>query len=451
MYTSNLPSPRAWLFVLLGSLNFASAASLDLTTALQIADEKAFGNQMASARSQAASGQNISAWAGFLPTVRVEAGAMLTDDPLNSFGTRLQQRRVSMASFDPATLNDPDAIASLSTSFIAEVPILNLDAWHGKLAAERNLKASERAVDLERNRIRAQVVEAWFGVGLARAAVGTWESALAVARSYENQAMSGQRNETATRSDVLRSRVEVASIGASLSKARTDATLAEKRLALLLGGGPLPGSVPAIELTDSVLKANSHLAKPNETTLEQEVVGLQADAARAAWCRAQDAFLPRVNGMARVDWHEHASMFQKDPSWTVGVVASWNILGGAQAMGSEREAHGRWREAETGREALRSQQAMERDAEHARLADALERLDIEHGSLEQAAESHRIVSLRYDEGLATITERIEAGALETKIRLEMVGMRQEIVSSLAKLSLLEGRDPSALISLTAKN
>jgi outer membrane protein TolC len=120
-------------------------------------------------------------------------------------------------------------------------------------------------------------------------------------------------------------------------------------------------------------------------------------------------------------------------------------------LGAEREARGRWREAETGREALRSQQSMERDAEQARLADALERLDIEHGSLEQSVESHRIVSRRYDEGLATITERIEAGALETKIRLEMVGLRLEVVSSLAKLSLLEGRDPSALVSLTAKN
>ena len=60
-----------------GLLRCAEAA-----TALQIADEKAFGNQMASARSQAASGQNISAWAGFLPTVRVEAGIQFKQLPI---------------------------------------------------------------------------------------------------------------------------------------------------------------------------------------------------------------------------------------------------------------------------------------------------------------------------------------------------------------------------------
>jgi len=451
MDKSNIPPPRAWLLAALCLGAVAQAQPLDLARALTIADEKAFGNQMAAARVQAASGQNLSAWAGFVPAVRLEAGAMVTDDPLGAFGTRLGQRRVSMASFDPASLNDPDAISSLSTSVIAEVPLLNVDAWHGKLAAERNLQAAKRSTDLERNRVRAQVVEAWFGVGLARMAANTWETGLVVAKSYEKQAASGQRNETATRSDVLRSRVEVASIGASLAKARTDVVLAEKRLALLLGGGPLPGIVPAIELTDSVLKAQRAKETHGQNTLELEVVALQADAARAAWCRARDAFLPRLNGMARVDWKEHASMFQKDPSWSVGIVASWNILGGAQVIGFEREAHGRWREAETGRQALRAQQAMEREAEQARLAAALERLDIERGSLEQVSESHRIVSRRYDEGLATIAERIEAGALETKIRLEMVALRQDAVASLAKLALLEGRDPSALISLTVKN
>lgn len=451
MDNSDIPPPRAWLRIVFATGALASAQTLDLERALAIADERSFGNRTALAREQSASGRNLAAIAGLVPVVRLEAGAMVTDDPLGAFGTRLGQRRVSMASFDPSTLNDPDAIPSLSTSVIAEVPLVNVDAWHGRLAAERGLRAAGRSRDLERNRIRAQVVEAWFGVGLARAAATTWETALAVARSYEKQAASGQRNETATRSDVLRSRVEVASIGAGLAKAKSDVVLAEKRLALLLGGGALPGTVPTDELADSALKEQVGLATPRGNTLESEVVGLQAEAARAAWSRSRDAFLPRLNGVARVDWKEHASMFRDDPSWSVGIVASWNLFGGIQALGEEREAHGRWREAEIGREASRSQQGMDRDAEHAKVTVALERLEIAHGSLAQAAESHRIVSRRYDEGLATIAERIEAGALETRIRLEMVSLRQEIVSSLAKLALLEGRDPSALVSLTTGN
>lgn len=443
--------PMAWFTAVFATAAVVSATTLDLEQALRLADENAFGNRMAQAREQAASGGNIAAWSGFVPTARVEAGFAATNDPLAAFGTRLGQRRVSMASFDPSALNDPDAIVGLTTSLVAEVPLLNLDAWHGKRAAGKFLDAARRDRTHERDRTRSQVIEAWFAVGLARAAVETWESGLEVAKSYEQQAASGQRNETAMRSDVLRSRVEVASIRASLSKARTDVVLAEKRLALLLGGEKLPGTVPAIVWTDSVWKAAARPATDARASVEAEVVELRSQAARADWCRTRDAFLPRVNGMARIDWKEHASMFEKDPSWTVGVVASWNILGGAQTVGAARQAQGRWREAQAGLEALRAQQVMEREAERAKLAAVFDRLETERGALEQAVESHRIVSRRYDEGLATLTERVEAGALETRIRLEMVGMRQEIVSSLAKLSLLEGRDPSALLFLTAKN
>lgn len=161
MDKSNGPPPRAWLWNMLATAAFATAAPLDLGRALEIADERAFGNRLASAREKSASGQKLSAWAGFVPAVRLEAGASVTDDPLGAFGTRLGQRRVSMASFDPASLNDPSAIASLSTSVIAEVPLLNVDAWHGMVATDRNLQAARRAVDLERQRVRAQVVEAW--------------------------------------------------------------------------------------------------------------------------------------------------------------------------------------------------------------------------------------------------------------------------------------------------
>ncbi len=451
MENTRLPRGTAWLLIALGSAAATRAMDLDLGTALRIADENAFANRMAQERETAASGQNLAAWAGFVPAARLEVGASITDDPLGAFATRLGQRMVSMSSFDPRLLNDPEPVAGFSTSLVADIPMVNVDAWHGKLAAKRNLEAVGRARELELNRTRAQVVESWFAVGLARAASETWETALAVARSYESQAVSGRRNETATRSDVLRSRVEVASIGASLAKARSDAKLAEKRLALLLGGGPLPGAVPGIQLSDSVLMAGVRADAGRGISLESEVAGLQADAARADWCRRRDAFLPRLNGMARMDWKERASMFRKDPSWSVGVVASWNIPGGPQALGSEREARGRWREAETGLEALRAQQAMEREVQRARLADALERLDIEHGSLAQAVESHRIVGRRYEEGLATIAERIEAGSLETRIRLEMVSLRQEIVSAMSRLAILEGRDPSALASLVAKN
>ena len=451
MRTLKRPPPRGTLWILFAAAAVTSGQTLDLAQALRLADSAAFSNRMAVAREQAAAGADLAAWAGFAPNARIEAGFAATTDPLGAFGTRLGQRRVAMESFAPASLNDPDAIVGLTTSLVAEVPLLNVDAWHGKRAASLAHQAARLDRALEQRRVRGQVIEAWTAVGLARAAVGTWESALAVAMAYERQAAAGQRQETAIRSDVLRARVEVATLRASLSKARTDILLAEQHLALLLGGNRLPGSVPALDglLTDSGRIAAAARTAKEGMSPEAAIVERRAEAARADWCRTRDALLPRVNGMARVDWKEHASMFEKDPSWSVGVLASWDLPGPRMA-GAAREAHGRWREAEAGRDALVARNALERASLRARVIDALGRLQTERGALEQATEAHRIATRRHEEGVATLTERIEGGALETKIRLEIVALRQEIVPSLVRLALLDGRDPADLPLFAAK-
>ena len=439
------PHPRragaSALVVIASSL--AGASTLDLPTAFRIADRDAFAIGMASARVDAAEGRRTATLAGMLPNLRLEAGAGATNDPLGAFASRLGQRDVTMSSFDPRLLNDPDAVPGFTAGAVAEVPLLNVDAWLGRAAASRALDATRRAERLERARVHAQVVQAWYGTGLARAAVQAWESGLAVARSYERQARAGRANETVVPSDALRAQVEVSSIGANLSKARVDVLLAERRLALLLGTDSLTGSVPYVEtIPDDI---GPSIAEP----LELETARLQAGAARAGLRAAKAGHIPRVNGMARLDWKERDGLFGEDPSWTVGVVASWNVMGGFGTIGRTREAYGTAREAEIGVAALAARIAMEHAAQRARLYASREQLASKTAALRQAEEAHRVVARRYEEGVATLSERIEAGSLETRIRLEMASLRQEIVAALAEIALLEGRDPAELAETSA--
>lgn len=427
----------AALVVLSSSL--AGAGTLDLATALRTADCNAFPIRLAGARVEAAEGRRTATLAGILPNVRLEGGIGATDDPLGAFASRLGQRDVSMSSFDPRLLNDPDAVPGFTAGAVAEIPLVNVDAWFGRAAASRALDASRTARTLERARVHAQVVQAWYAVGLARAAVATWESGLAVARSYEKQARAGRASETVVPSDALRARVEVSSIEADLSKARVDVLLAERRLALLMGTDSLTGTVP-----DAILADDDADLTAEGDPVELEAAKLQAEAARSGLRAAQAGALPRVNGLARLDWKQRDGLFGEDPSWTVGVVATWNVMGGFATVGGSRQAYGLAREAEIGVSALAARIAMERSAQRARLFASRERLVSKTASLRQAEEAHRVVARRYEEGVATLSERIEAGSLETRIRLEMASLRQEIVAARCELALLEGRDPAAI-------
>lgn len=436
-----------WAVVATTLAGGAWGVDFDLREALRLADVASPDNVAAQARVEVASGRNLSAYSAFVPVLRAELGAMATDEPLSSFGTRLGQRRVSMASFDPAALNDPDAAVAWTSALVAEVPLVNPDAWSGKFAASRELDAARLWREHRRAANRAEVVETWFSLGLARTAVSALEQALSAAKVWEADAASARRNELATRSDVLRAQVEAGGIEADLSRARLEQQLVTGRLALLLGLDELPGEVPAMDIPDSVLEHQALSVAPRRSALDAQALEARTEAASANLDRTRLAFLPRLNGVARWDWKGRESPWENDPSWTMGVQASWNLLRGTSDWGEERVARGQWREARVGLAATRARQRLELASERRNLESLVGRLGLARRSEEQAAEARRIAELRHREGLASLAERIDAGTLETRMRLGRVAVRREIIGSLARVVLLEGRDPSELAAL----
>lgn len=446
--TSTPPRLTALIAFLLPFAGVLAAETFDLDEALRIADDSSAGNAMAAARVQAASGRELSAWSGFVPVVRAEAGLMATEDPLAAFGTRLGQRRVSMASFDPALLNEPETMVGWNSALVAEIPLVNLDAWSGKTAAGKALQAEKLSGQAQRLRTRAMVVDSWMTVLLARQAEATLREALEVAKAWESQAVSARANELSTRADLLRAQVEAGSIQVALSRARKDVVLAQRRLALIMGVDGLPGEVPSAEISDVLLAKWATVSGAKAASLEEKAMEAKVAAASANVDRMRMAFLPRLNGMARLDWKGRESPFEEDPSWTVGVQAQWNLLRGLGDWGEERTSRGQWREASVGLTAMRRQEDLERAAARAELENLQEKLANALRGVEQSAEAHRIAVSRHREGMATLAERIEAGTLEMRTRLSVVSVRRELVTTLANLAVLEGRDPAQLADLT---
>lgn len=445
---STPPRLTALIAFLLPFAGVLAAETFNLDEALRIADDSSAGNAMAEARVQAASGRDLSAWAGFVPVVRAEAGLMATEEPLAAFGTRLGQRRVSMASFDPALLNEPETMVGWNSALVAEVPLVNLDAWSGKSAAGKAFQAEKLAAQAQRLRTRAMVVDSWMTVLLARQAEATLREALEVAKAWESQAVSARVNELSTRADLLRAQVEAGNIEVALSRARKDVVLAKRRLALVMGVDGLPGEVPSVEISDVLLAKWATASVAGATSLEEKAMLAKVASASANVDRMRMAFLPRLNGMARLDWKGRESPFEEDPSWTVGVQAQWNVLRGLGDWGEERTSRGQWREAAVGLTAMRRQEELERAAARADLENLQEKLANALRGVEQSAEGHRIAVSRHREGMATLAERIEAGTLEMRTRLSVVSVRRELVTALANLAVLEGRDPAQLADLT---
>jgi len=442
-----------WLTaVLLVTATPASGQLLTLGDALARADAGAYGNRIAEGQATVARSQGTAALRGILPTVRLETGFLRTTDPIGAFGTSLRQRRIDQAAFDPARLNYPPATDNYVGSLIVEQPLLNLDAHLGRIAAGRAAAAAEEQAIWARSETRLAVIRAYYGAVLAAEKERTLAVAYRAAEQHVTAAEAMERQGLVTKSDALLARVKAGELEANLAEARGDALLAKRSLALLLGTPEdtvfkVPPVLPSAAAVRGLLTGDvpgGVVARADVRAAERGLGAARMDASRA-----QSLHLPRLNAFARYDWNSAASPFRGDENWTFGVMASWTVFGGAAEWAERQAAGGRSASARAQAEAANAQAELELAQAESRRQTALLRLDVMERGAEQSAEAHRIVAKRYEGGLASVVELLEAAAVETGSALALSQAKYTGIVVEGERRRAAGQDPAGLAAAIA--
>jgi outer membrane protein TolC len=448
---SRLAASGLAAFLLAGEVH--AQVPLRLEDALERAERNAYANRIAEGDTRARAGQAMAPLKGILPSVRLESGYLRTTDPLNAFGFTLRQRTVTPAAFAPASLNDPDPRGNFTTGVVVEQPLFNADAWLGRQAAASARDATALAERWTRASTAVEVVRGYWGAVLAAEQVRTMEVANRAAAAHVRQAESLVERGMATRSDALLASVKAGEVESELLRARNDAALAKRGLALLMGDAAdtafaLPDSLPTADWVRLVTSSTGTSDSVGRRA-DVEAASKALDAANADVQRSRALYLPRLNGFGRLDWNTPGTPFGGKTAWTVGVMLSWSPFAGASELAELKAAGGRRLSAAAMAEAAEARAAFEvtRAADAERLA--LARLAIAERAVAQAREAHRIVARKYDGGLATVTELFDAAAVETASELGFSAARHNVLIAFAERRRAEGRDLAPLVTSTA--
>jgi outer membrane protein TolC len=428
-----------------------AGAQMPLRDALALAEHAAYPNRIAGGELDAQRGRALAPLRGVLPTVRLEAGYLRTSDPIGTFSSTLRQRAITAEDFDPSRLNHPRAIGNYQAGLVLEQPVFNADAWAGRRAATHAVSATRASMEWTRLSTRADVVRAYYGAVLATERVATMEAAARAAHAHLSQAESLVRNGLATKSDALLAAVRAGEIDAQLIEARGAAASARRELLVVLGQDPampltLPATLPASARIRAVTTPDTSDA-PEGTRADVDGARSAREAARADALRARVSYLPRLNLFARYDWNSADRLYAGDKSWTWGVMATWSPFAGMSELADLRGAAGRANSASAQADAAAARAALESERTRTSLEVALARLDIaERGAL-QGAEAHRIVARKYEGGLATVAELLDAQATEIQSALALSHARFATIAAAAERRLAIGGDPGTLVAL----
>ncbi len=431
----------------------ASADRLRLADVLSATSADGYGTRAARADARAAAADVTATLPGFLPQLRIEGGAARTNDPIGVFGARLRQRTVTAADFDPARLNNPDALSLVTGALVLEQPVFAPQALLGRraatLAAEAGVAMSER----HSQTALLDATRAYYGAVVARAGVAALDSAVAAAEAAVRQTETLERNGVVTRSDMLLAQVRLNELEAQRATARGQAVVARLALAVQMGAPgdtsrALPTSMASAEqISRLAADALASVAVSEAQRPDVKAAQLGAAAARANVKRANARWLPTVGAMVRSDWVTNDAPFGGTPFWTAGVMVSLPVFSGGGELADRERAVAQSNAAAARADGAQAMADLEVTRARIDRTVAMQRLELAERAYVQSIEALRLVQRRYDGGLAAVSELLGAGAARASAELSTVTARHDVLVAIAAERIALGLDLTPLYAI----
>jgi len=391
-------------------------------------------NQVRAARFRAEAAQFDVDIAGsrYLPRINFEESFAASNSPTQTFMMKLDQGRFAQSDFLINNLNNPGTQQDFKTAVVLTMPLFD-----PSIAPSRDIAAKDaenQGIILESSRQEAafRAFRLYLEAQKAQARVHATEAALNDAR--ENLRLAEIRTEAGTglRSDELRARTYLAAIEQNLLADNNTLTLTKMQLENLLGfkeGENIDvDDAVAIVTPEKNRDELVRVALDNRSDLQQTKVGLEK--ADAEIRRANRSYLPTVTAFASYQLNARDIPFGSDnDSWIAGGALTWQIFDGF----SRRSEYGK---AVANRSA--ASELLENKRKDIRYSvresllkhdEAVQRLEVARRTVQDAEETVRLITRRYENSLATMFELLDAQTVLNQTRAGLIENEADLALS----------------------
>lgn len=298
----------------------------------------------------------------------------------------------------------------------------NLDLFGGRRAniraAEEQLRLRELDVERQAEQLRFDTAEAYYNLQNADGQVAIRQASVRNAQQSLRDAEALERAGVGTRFAVLQAQANLANEVQQLSVARRDQRVAQRRLAEILNisqSANLTAADPVeqagawrLSLEESIVQAFK-----NRPELEQQLV--QRDISKQQRRAIQAGRYPQVNvsaaynvlGQDPDDPNPYAARGWAD-GYSVRASLTWSIFDGGAANARARQREADITIAESRFDQLRNQVRREVEQAYFGLESSFENIETSEAGVLQAREALRLARLRFQAGVGTQTDVIQA-------------------------------------------
>ena len=419
----------------------ASAETLTLNKAVEIAQLRSETIAIASEKVFAAREDALAVKSGFYPRISGqgsytrlnEAPSMTMPGPMGTSTT------IEMGTAD----NYKFTISAQQPLFMGGA-ILN-----GYKAASAMAQAQEKQLSAEKNDLFLDVAEAWYGVIKADAFRKTAMEARLQMEEHLNTLERMYSAGILSHNELLKAKVQLSNIRMMEIQAENAGTLS--RLALNMAMGVSLDTVyefPANKTFTDTYKSlpDLDLAIRNAIRDRQDVSALKnmTDAAGYGLKIAKSSMVPSVVSVFNYDWKNTDSSFppELDSSWNLTIMATMDLFTAGERRHKIHKAESDLNQAEIGLSLARKGVEFEVRAQYATIREKQKAVEIAEIKLEQAEEEYKVASAEFKLGMATSTDVLDASTSLVGAKTDYVSVLSDRQIAYIKFEVVSGQKPN---------
>jgi outer membrane protein TolC len=373
--------------------------SIDEAIAATINNNKAV--QLAKLDESIASANYKQTEAIYLPQVLFSYTATSTNNPLNAFGFKLQQKSITQNDFNPDLLNHPSGTGDFTTQLQVQQPLINMDLLYKRKAAAKQTELYQYKTQRTKAYVTFEVQKAFLQLQLAYDAVNVLEDALQTTRAVYTFTNNRFKQGLLQKSDLLNTQVQITTVESNLSKAKNNILNASDYIGLLMGqsGGVVykPANASSVVIKDSANKIDAARADFMAMQKAIEATDLMIKSNKMS-------YLPKLNAFGTYQLNDNRMLGFGANAYMAGIQLSWNIFKGnstKNAIATQVLERNKLAEELTQQ---KDQSQLELNKAWRDLADAQFAMKQQQQAIEQANEALSILQNRYQQGLVNTTD-----------------------------------------------
>lgn len=374
--------------------------------------------QLAQKETELAEAELLASRALYLPNITASYSVMNTNSPLNAFGFKLNQSRITMEDFNPDFLNRPDNITDFSAKIEIQQPIINRDGVYQKKAGKVKSEVLKIKQQRAKEYLQFELNKSYRMLQLAYKMLGTLEDAKQTTLANKKVIDNYYNNGLIQKSEVLYMDVRVNEIESQIHFAKSNIHNASDYLFLLLNEDSTEKVYkPSEELSyESAMLDTDLTLNPNRKDLQAYEKSLEA----YDWMikSSKSKFLPRLNAFGSFELHDNKMHEFDGTGYLVGLQLSWNFFDGLKSKSEQATYKADYNRAQAEIKQYSQQSELELRKAYRQVSDADNKVVLTAKAWEHSKEAYRIRKNRYDQGLEKSADLLTAETVMAQKELE---------------------------------